>query len=134
MQNIIYFRTCNGKVKQHGPDLTARYRIPLPEGYKSPVLCAGSLTLGRSGLCEGDSGSPVMLPELNSDGSQTTWVMFGLVSGGIPEYCGSRDHPTRFLRLDDKDINNYILKTIEEFEVSEGKTIEEFKASEGKVD
>ena len=58
-----------------------------------------------------------MLPQLSHDGQKTTWVIFGLVSGGIPEFCGSREHPTRFLRLDDEEINHFIHKTIGDFAI-----------------
>jgi len=117
-------RTCNGKIEQHSPDIRARYKIPLPEGYKDAVICAGTLTLGTTGLCQGDSGGPIMLPELSTDGQQTTWILFGLVSGGIPEFCGNREHPTRLVRLDDKEINNFIQKVIGDVQVSNDVTID----------
>ena len=43
----------------------------------------------------GDSGGPIMLPQLSSDGQLTTWYIYGIVLGGIPDICGSRQHPTQ---------------------------------------
>ena len=55
-----------------------------------------------------------MLVKRSPDGQKTTWVIFGIVSGGIPEFCGSREHPTRFVRLDDEEIVNFIQSKIED--------------------
>ena len=53
-----------------------------------------------------------MLVKRSPDGQKTTWEIFGIVSGGIPEFCGSREHPTRFVRLDDAEIDNFIQSKI----------------------
>ena len=117
--NISLYRTCNGKIDQHSPDITARYSIPLPQGYKGAVSCAGTLTLGKSGACQGDSGGPLMLPEISANG-QTRWSLFGIVSGGIPEFCGNREHPTRFIRLDNSEMKMFIQENVDDFAISIG--------------
>ena len=106
-------------MEQHSPDIAARYDSALPEGYKGAVLCAGTLTLGRNGLCQGDSGGPIMLPDLSRHGQATTRSIFGIVSGGIPEFCGNREHPTRLIRLDNPEIIQFINKVTGDFSVPE---------------
>ena len=110
-------RTCNGKIDQNSPDMTSRYTEHLPQGFKGAVICAGPLTHGKKGLCQGDSGGPIMLPQLSSDGQLTTWYIYGIVLGGIPEFCGSRQHPTQFIRLDDKEISSFLEANIGGYDI-----------------
>ena len=92
-----------------------RYNVSLRQGYKDTVICAGTQTLSSIGTCEGDSGSPLMIREPNSNG-ELRWSQAGIVSGGIAEFCGSRDHPTRVVRLDNTDIQTFIQRYVRELD------------------
>ncbi len=59
------------------------------------------------GSCKGDSGGPLV----KFDDSTEKYEQVGIVQGGVSE-CGDEDYPGVFVRVGDREILNFIQRSI----------------------
>ena len=63
---------------------------------------------GGRGSCKGDSGGPLIrYNNLGSHDDDAHYVLIGIVQGGIGK-CGSKDFPSIYVRVDHKDVLDFI--------------------------
>merc|ERR1719291_556807 len=96
--NVIAYDTCNEKY-----DGTLDNKV---------MFCAGKSSGGTYiGTCEGDSGGPIVKPDVNGND-----VLVGIVSFAAGE-CGNSNHPTVFAKV--SAVYDWIDNTIKDWDCSE---------------
>ncbi|XP_044740954.1 venom protease-like [Chrysoperla carnea] len=64
--------------------------------FDRTLLCAG-YQKGLKDSCSGDSGGPLLLPQLDADSNETIFYQIGIVSSGFN--CADPKHPGIYLRV-----------------------------------
>ena len=73
--------------------------------------------IGRSevdgyGSCEGDSGGPLVYLQVGSSAERDKYIQLGIVQGGIGK-CGDASFPAIYIRLEDKDVLDFVKEAIQ---------------------
>ena len=69
------------------------YTLEDDEFFSKGLICAGGKK-NRDG-CKGDSGSALMVKDM----THRRVVQVGLMSGGVPDYCGMEGAPSYYTRV-----------------------------------